>query len=108
MRLACREKHDVRAVLQSGDRAARGPARLLARNWGFPGGEAYELTGEHLRQWKGTHREPSAPRRYLLLAKPGTSARLPSSVRKYRGAKQLVVQGGDHTLVTFPNKSRSY
>jgi len=27
-----------------------------------------------------------------------------AAVRKYRGAKQLVVQGGDHTLVTFPEQ----
>jgi predicted esterase YcpF (UPF0227 family) len=26
-----------------------------------------------------------------------------AAVRKYRGAKQIVVQGGDHSLASFPD-----
>ena len=45
------------------------------------------------------------PERYLLIVETGDEVLdYRAAVRKYRGAKQLVVQGGDHTLVTFPEQ----
>jgi len=44
------------------------------------------------------------PERYLLLVETGDEVldyRL--AVRKYLGAKQVVVQGGDHSLASFPD-----
>ena len=100
------EKHDVRAVLINpaidphvGLRAYLGPQQ------GFHGGEAYELTEEHLRQWKELIVSRVRPERYLLLVETGDEVLdYRAAVRKYRGAKQVVVQGGDHTLVTFPEQ----
>ena len=100
------EKHDVRAVLINpaiephvGLRAYLGP------QLGFHGGEAYELTEEHLRQWKELIVSRVRPERYLLLVETGDEVLdYRAAVRKYRGAKQIVVQGGDHSLVTFPEQ----
>jgi len=100
------EKHDVRAVLINpaidphvGLRAYLGPQQ------GFHGGEAYELTEDHLRQWKELIVSRVRPERYLLLVETGDEVLdYRAAVRKYRGAKQVVVQGGDHTLVTFPEQ----
>ena len=100
------EKHDVRAVLinpaidpHAGLRAYLGPQH------GFHGGEAYELTEDHLRQWKELIVSRVRPERYLLLVETGDEVLdYRAAVRKYRGAKQVVVQGGDHTLVTFPEQ----
>jgi predicted esterase YcpF (UPF0227 family) len=100
------EKHDVRAVLINpaidphvGLRAYLGPQQ------GFHGGEAYELTEDHLRQWKELIVSRVRPERYLLLVETGDEVLdYRAAVRKYRGAKQVVVQGGDHALVTFPEQ----
>src|SRR4029077_7514350 len=66
------EKHDVRAVLINpaidphvGLRAYLGPQQ------GFHGGEAYELTEDHLRQWKELTVSRVRPERYLLLVETG-------------------------------------
>jgi predicted esterase YcpF (UPF0227 family) len=98
------EKHALRAVLINpavdphlGLRAYLGPQQ------NFHGGESYELTEEHLREWQGLFLARIHPERYLLLVETGDEVldyRL--AVRKYLGAKQLVVQGGDHSLASFP------
>ncbi len=100
------EKHNVRTVLMNpaidphvGLRAYLGPQQA------FPGGERYELTEEHLRQWKELFVINVHPERYLLLVETGDEVLdYRAAVRKYRGAKQLVVQGGDHTLASFPEQ----
>jgi uncharacterized protein len=98
------EKHDLRAVLINpaidphvGLRAFLGPQQP------YHGGEGYNLTEEHLREWERLFVPRVHPDRYLLLVETGDEVldyRL--AVRKYRGAKQVVVQGGDHSLVSFP------
>ncbi len=98
------EKHDVRAVLINpaidphvGLRAYLGPQQA------FHGGERYELTEEHLRKWKELFVIKVRPERYLLLVETGDEVLdYRAAVRKYRGAKQVVVQGGDHSLASFP------
>jgi predicted esterase YcpF (UPF0227 family) len=99
------EKHDLRAVLINpaidphvGLRAYLGPQRP------FYGGETYELTEQHLREWQALFVAQLRPERYLLLVETGDEVldyRL--AVRKYLGAKQVVVQGGDHSLASFPD-----
>jgi uncharacterized protein len=98
------EKHALRAVLINpaiephiGLRAYLGPQQV------FHGGETYELTEEHLREWQALSVTQVHPERYLLLVETGDEVldyRL--AVRKYLGAEQIVVQGGDHSLASFP------
>lgn len=98
------EKHNVRAVLINPAidphvdlRACLGPQQA------FHGGESYELTEEHLRQWEELFVTGVHPERYLLLVETGDEVLdYRAAVRKYRGAKQVVVQGGDHALASFP------
>ena len=100
------EKHSVRAVLINPAvephvdlRACLGPQQA------FHGGERYELTEEHLRQWKELFVIRVHPERYLLLVETGDEVLdYRAAVRKYDGAKQLVVQGGDHSLASFPEQ----
>ena len=99
------EKHSVRAVLINpaidphlGLRAYLGPQQAYRG-----GDENYELTEEHLRQWKKLFVTKVHAERYLLLVETGDEVLdYRVAVKKYRGAKQLVVQGGDHTLASFP------
>ncbi len=100
------EKHNLRAVLINpaidphvGLRAYLGPQQT------FHGGERYELTEEHLRKWKELFVSKVRPERYLLLVETGDEVLdYRAAVRKYRGAKQVVVQGGDHGLASFPEQ----
>ena len=100
------EKHSVRAVLINpaidphvGLRAYLGPQQA------FHGGEHYELTEEHLRRWEELFVVKVHPERYLLLVETGDEVLdYRAAVRKYKGAKQVVVQGGDHTLASFPRQ----
>ena len=98
------ERHGVRAVLinpaidpHAGLRAYLGPQQ------GYHSGEPYELSEEHLRQWEKLFVNRVHPERYLLLVETGDKVLdYRVAVRKYQGAKQAVIQGGDHTLASFP------
>jgi predicted esterase YcpF (UPF0227 family) len=100
------EKHGVRAVLINpavnphiGLRANLGPQQNLYS------GERYELSEEHLRQWERLDVPAVSPERYLLLVETDDEVLdYRVAVRKYRGAKQVVVQGGDHSLRSFPEQ----
>ena len=98
------EKHDLRAVLINpaidphvGLRAYLGPQQPY-----HDGGEPYDLTEQHLREWHGMYVAKVRPERYLLLVETGDEVldyRI--AVRRYVGAKQVVVQGGDHSFASF-------
>jgi predicted esterase YcpF (UPF0227 family) len=100
------EKHGLRAVLINpaidphvGLRAYLGLQQSLHE------GERYELTEAHLRQWKEFRVIKLHPERYLLLVETGDELLdYRAAVKKYKGAKQIVVQGGDHTLASFPEQ----
>ena len=65
--------------------------------------EQYQLTEEHLRQWEKLYLPSVRPQRYLLLVETGDEVldyRL--AVKKYAGAREVVVEGGDHGLKSFP------
>jgi predicted esterase YcpF (UPF0227 family) len=80
-----------------GLRAYLGPQKNLYS------GEAYELTEAHLRQWQHRYVERVTPQRYLLLVETGDEVLdYRRAVERYSGAEQAVVQGGDHTLQSFP------
>jgi predicted esterase YcpF (UPF0227 family) len=98
------EKHDLRAVLinpaidpHEGLRAYLGPQQNLHT------GEPYELTEAHLREWQALYVPRITPRRYLLLVETGDEVLdYRRAIERYAGAEQVVVQGGDHSLQSFP------
>jgi uncharacterized protein len=98
------EKHDLRAVLLNpAIDPHRGLRAYLGRQQAYHGGETYELTERHLTQWERLFVPRVRPERYFLLVETGDEVLdYRAAVRKYRGAEQVVVQGGDHALVSFP------
>jgi predicted esterase YcpF (UPF0227 family) len=97
------EQHDVRAVLLN---PAVTPQADLESYLGVQrnlySGEEYELTREHLAEWRALTVTAIHPERYLLIVETGDELldyRI--AVEKYRGARQIVVEGGDHTLASF-------
>jgi hypothetical protein len=98
------EKHDVRAVLINpaiephvGLRAYLGPQKNLHT------GQPYELTEAHLREWEKLYVPRLKPQRYLLLVETGDEVLdYRQAVARYAGAEQVVVEGGDHSLQSFP------
>jgi predicted esterase YcpF (UPF0227 family) len=98
------ERYGLRAVLLNpavdphvGLRAWLGPQQNLHS------GERYDLTEEHLRQWQRQYIAVLHPERYLLFVETGDEVLdYRTAVKRYRGATQVVVQGGDHTLASFP------
>ena len=98
------ERHDLRAVLinpavypHEDLRAYLGVQRNLYTH------EQYQLTEEHLRQWEKLYLPSVRPQRYLLLVETGDEVldyRL--AVKKYAGAREVIVEGGDHGLKSFP------
>ncbi len=98
------EKHGARAVLINpaiephvGLRAYLGPQKNLHT------GEPYELTEAHLGEWQNLYVPRITPQRYLLLVETGDEVLdYRKAVERYAGAAQVVVQGGDHSLQSFP------
>jgi predicted esterase YcpF (UPF0227 family) len=98
------ERQDLRAVLinpavypHEGLRAYLGVQRNLHSH------EHYELTEEHLRQWGEFYLPSVRAQRYLLLLETGDEVLdYREAVEKYRGARQIVIAGGDHSLASFP------
>ena len=98
------EKHGGSAVLINpaiephvGLRAYLGTQRNLYT------GEEYELTEAHLEEWRALHVPKITPSRYLLLVETGDEVLdYRDAVARYAGAEQVVVQGGDHSLQSFP------
>jgi len=66
-------------------------------------GEEYDLTDRHLRELKSLEVEQiTHPERYLLLVTTGDEVLdYRRGVKKYRGACQIVIQGGDHGFSVF-------
>ncbi|HET7669126.1 MAG TPA: YqiA/YcfP family alpha/beta fold hydrolase [Burkholderiales bacterium] len=98
------ETHGGRAVLINpaidphvGLRAYLGPQKNLYT------GESYELTADHVQEWQRLYVPRISPERYLLLVETGDEVLdYRRAVERYAGAEQVVVQGGDHTLQSFP------
>jgi hypothetical protein len=66
-------------------------------------GEPYELTNEHLQQWRELYVPRITPSRYLLLVETGDEVLdYRQAVQRYAGAQQIVIEGGDHSLRSFP------
>lgn len=98
------EKHKAHAVLINpaidphiGLRAYLGPQSNLYT------GEKYQLTEAHLQQWAALRVTRVTPENYLLLVETGDEVLdYRQAVNFYAGARQVVVEGGDHSLQSFP------
>lgn len=98
------EQHGGKAVLINpavdphvGLRAYLGPQKNLYT------GEAYELTPAHVEEWARLSVPRISAERYLLLVETGDEVLdYRRAVERYAGAQQVVVQGGDHALQSFP------
>jgi predicted esterase YcpF (UPF0227 family) len=66
-------------------------------------GRPYELTDAHLREWEKLYLPRITPQRYLLIVETGDEVLdYRKAVARYAGAEQVVIQGGDHSLQSFP------
>ena len=66
-------------------------------------GEPYELTHSHLDQWRDLYIAHITAQRYLLLLETGDEVLdYRRAVKRYAGAEQIVIEGGDHSLRSFP------
>ena len=98
------EKHAARAVLINpaiephvGLRPYIGPQKNLHT------GEPYELTERHVRAWEALYVPQITPSRYLLLVETADEVLdYRDAAKRYAGAEQVVIQGGDHSLQSFP------
>ena len=98
------EMHGARAVLINpaidphvGLRAYLGEQKNLHT------GEPYRLTEAHLHEWRKLWSPRVTPSRYLLIVETGDEVLdYRKALERYAGAEQVVVQGGDHSLQSFP------
>ena len=66
-------------------------------------GEPYQLTEAHLREWRELWAPRITPSRYLLIVETGDEVLdYRKAVQRYAGADQVVTEGGDHSLQSFP------
>jgi uncharacterized protein len=102
------EKHDAKAVLINPAVDAHvGLAAYLGPQQNLHTGEQYELTERHLAAWARLDVRRPTPERYLLLLETGDEVLdYRRAVERYRGARQVVIEGGDHTLQSFPQHLR--
>ena len=98
------EKHDARAVLINPAVDPHiGLRTCLGTQHNLYSGAEYELTGAHLDAWARQFVGHISPERYLLLVETGDEVLdYRNAVEKYRGARQVLVEGGDHSLASFP------
>ena len=98
------EKHDAKAVLiNPAIEPHVGLRAFLGTQTNLHTGEPYELTERHLDEWAALVVPRIDPRRYLLLVETGDELLdYRKAVERYAGAEQVVVQGGDHSLQSFP------
>jgi predicted esterase YcpF (UPF0227 family) len=98
------EKHGLRAVLVNPVvNAHLLLAPCLGTQKNFYTGEQYQFTQQHLKEL-GQYNTSliTRPGRYLLLVQTGDEVLdYRQAVEKYRGARQIVIQGGDHGFADF-------
>jgi predicted esterase YcpF (UPF0227 family) len=97
------EQFALRAVLVN---PAVRPYDLLGGHVGrqknFHTGEEYEFTAAHVAELRALEVETITPARYLLLVETGDEVLdYRQAVEKYRGAQQVVIEGGDHGCSDF-------
>jgi len=98
------EKHGLKAVLINPAIDPHiGLRAYLGAQTNLHTGEPYQLTEAHLREWERLYLPRITPRRYLLIVETGDEVLdYRRAVERYSGAEQRVIQGGDHSLQSFP------
>lgn len=98
------EKHGAKAVLiNPAVEPHVGLRAYLGAQENLHTGEPYQLTEAHLRAWQALGVERITPSRYLLIVETGDEVLdYREALERYRGAETLVVEGGDHSLQSFP------
>ena len=98
------ERHDLRAVLiNPAVRPHEDLRAYLGTQQNLYTQQRYDLTEDHLRQWDKLYLPTLRPQRYLLLLETGDEVLdYREAVEKYQGARQVVIEGGDHSLQSFP------
>ncbi len=97
------ERFALRAVLVN---PAVRPYGLLAgcvgRQKNFHSGDEYDFTAQHVDELRALEVAAVTPQRYLLLVETGDEVLdYHHAVEKYRGARQIVIEGGDHGFRDF-------
>jgi len=97
------EKHGLKAVLLN---PALRPYELLAplvgRQKNFHTGEEHDFTTQHVVELRALEVERITPARYLLIVAKGDEVLdYRRAVERYRGCRQIVIEGSDHGLSDF-------
>jgi len=97
------EKHGLKAVLVN---PAVRPYELLAPHVGrqknFHTGEEYDFTARHVAELRSLEVDQITPGRYLLVAATGDDVLdYRAAAERYRGCRQIVIEGSDHGLSDF-------
>jgi predicted esterase YcpF (UPF0227 family) len=97
------EKHGLKAALLN---PAVRPYDLFAGHLGpqqnLYTGERYELTLQHVDDLRALEVPAITPARYLLIVTTGDEVLdYRSAVNRYRGCRQIVIEGGDHGMTDF-------
>lgn len=98
------EKYDARGVLINPAITPHlGLRDYLGEQSNIYTAERYQLTEANLQEWERLFVPAITPSRYLLLVETGDELLdYREAVRRYSGARQVVVEGGDHSLQSFP------
>jgi len=74
----------------------------VGRQKNFHTGEEYDFTGQHIDELRSLEVDAITPERYLLMVETGDEVLdYRHAVEKYRGARQVVIEGGDHGFSDF-------
>ena len=97
------ERHALKAVLLN---PAVRPYDLLERHLGaqknFHTGEAYEFNRGHVEELRALEVARITPERYLLVTATGDETLdYRHGIERYRGCRQVVIEGSDHSLTDF-------
>jgi predicted esterase YcpF (UPF0227 family) len=99
------ERHGLKAVLLNpAVRPYEQLAPLVGRQKKFHTGVEYDFTAQHVAELRALEVERVTPARYLLIVAKGDEVLdYRRAVERYRGCRQLVIEGSDHGLSDFAN-----
>ncbi|MBL8395380.1 MAG: esterase [Candidatus Accumulibacter sp.] len=99
------EKHDLRAALINP--AVMAPellGGLVGMHRNLHTGDAFEFTAAHVAQLRALEAPRVTPSRYLLLVETGDEVLdYRQAVARYAGSRQIILPGGDHSFLSFPD-----
>ena len=103
------EKHGLKAVLLN---PAVRPYELLSEFVGrqkrFHSDEEFELTRQHVDELRALEVARVTPARYLLIVATGDEVLdYRRAVERYRGCRQIVIEGGDHVFTNAAHRTRA-